>query len=96
MACFLSAELTRDCCPATIVCFQSSSRAYQLPSGTKNYDSSGLASLRKTGQVAGAAGCRDQHRPLMLFRLDFEPEKIAPFQNLPVESAYAAKKRRHP
>jgi hypothetical protein len=32
-----------------------------------------LATLRKTGQVAGAAGARDQHKPLMLFRLKIKP-----------------------
>jgi hypothetical protein len=35
--------------------------------------SSALAPLRKTGQVAGAAVCRDQHKPLMLFRLKIKP-----------------------
>jgi hypothetical protein len=32
-----------------------------------------LAPLRKIGQVAGAAVCRDQHKPLMLFRLKIKP-----------------------
>ena len=32
-----------------------------------------LAPLRKTGQVAGAAVCRDQHKPLMFFRLKIKP-----------------------
>jgi hypothetical protein len=35
--------------------------------------SSGLVPLRKTGQVAGAAGSRDQHKPLMLLRLKIKP-----------------------
>jgi hypothetical protein len=57
-------------------------------------DSSTLAALRKAGQVAGAAGYRDQQKPLMLFRLEFEPKKTASFQILPVKSARAAKNRR--
>jgi hypothetical protein len=53
-----------------------------------------LATLRKTGQVAGAAGDRDQQKPLTLFCLEFEPKKTTSFQILPVKSTRAAKKQR--
>jgi uncharacterized protein YigA (DUF484 family) len=71
---------------------------FNLPVSYINYlaarkfvGSSALAPLRKIGQVAGAAGSRDQHKPLMLLHLDLEPKKTALFLNLPVESARAAK-----
>ena len=41
----------------------------------KSARSSTLATLRKTRQVAGAAGSRDQHKPLMLFHLKIKPRK---------------------
>jgi hypothetical protein len=55
-------------------------------------DASTLATLQETGQVAGAAGDRDQQKPLMLFCLEFEPKKIASFQILPVE-IYASRQK---
>ena len=55
---------------------------FNLPVSYINYlaarkfmGSSALAPLRKIGQVAGAAGSRDQHKPLMLLHLNFEPRK---------------------
>ncbi|KRL39577.1 hypothetical protein FD01_GL002479 [Lacticaseibacillus manihotivorans DSM 13343 = JCM 12514] len=41
-----------------------------------------------------AAGYRNRHKPPMFFRLNLEPKKTALFQDLPVKSAQAAKKRR--
>ncbi|KRL43995.1 hypothetical protein FD01_GL001449 [Lacticaseibacillus manihotivorans DSM 13343 = JCM 12514] len=67
---------------------------FQSASGTKICDSSALATLQKTGQVASAAGSRNRHNPPMFLRLDFEPEKTTPFQNLPVKSARTATNRR--
>ncbi|QFQ92090.1 hypothetical protein [Lacticaseibacillus manihotivorans] len=69
--------------------------ARDLHLARKFVKASTLATLRKTGQVASAAGSRDQQKSLMLFCLDFEPKKTTLFQNLPVESAHAAKTRRH-
>ena len=54
-------------------------------------DSGGLASLRRSGQVAGAAGFRNRQSTPMFLHLIIEPEKCVPFQFLPVKSAQAAK-----
>ncbi|KRL41616.1 hypothetical protein FD01_GL002126 [Lacticaseibacillus manihotivorans DSM 13343 = JCM 12514] len=53
-----------------------------------------MASLRKTGPVAGAAGSKDQQKPLMLLRLKNEPKQTTSFHFLPVKSARTAIKRR--